>query len=169
MYQMQSIIKACGSKKQPTRWFNMVETDEIIKELRSMQNCTDQEFLENSSGGIPLVKKLYEDRPNLPNELKGTYVHKLLVNDIACWANRKYAIYIAQLLDTYFEKQRNQLQTKVNEQKPRMVPNGKQKSYKYMIWKEIINDKPEYIRLNLVRRNAKSFYEVSKIRNTNAC
>ena len=151
----QNNINACGSKKQPTRWLNLAETNEIIKELASVQKCTDANLVQN--------------RPNLPIELRGTYVHKLLVNDIACWANRKYAIYIAQLLDTYFEKQRNQLQTKVNEQKPRMVPNGKQKSYKYMIWKEILNDKPEYIRLNLVRRNAKSFYEVSKIRNTNAC
>ena len=42
MYQMQSIITACQSKKQPTRWLNLNETHEILNELRSMQNCTDR-------------------------------------------------------------------------------------------------------------------------------
>ena len=51
------------------------------------------------STGIPADQKSYEDRPNLPNELKGTYIHRLLVNDVACWADRKYAIYIAQLFE----------------------------------------------------------------------
>lgn len=154
MYQMQSIIKACNVNKRARDWF---------------RNESTKEFLENAPARFYADEKLYEDRPNLPIELRGYYVHKFLVNHIAMWASPRYAWDIMELLDTYFEKQRNQLQTKVNEQKPRMVPNGKQKSYKYMIWKESINDKPEYIRLNLVRRNAKSFYEVSKIRNTNAC
>ena len=39
-----------------------------------------------------------------------------------------------------------------------------------MIWKESINYyKPGYIRLHLVRRNTKSFYELSKIKNSDAC
>ena len=75
MYQMQSIIKACNSKKQPTRWLNLAETNEIIKELASVQNCTDEDLIQN--------------RPNLPIELRGTYVHRLLVNDVASWANQK--------------------------------------------------------------------------------
>ena len=154
MYQMQSIITSCGSKKQPTRWLNLAETNEIIEDLATMQNCT--------------VDELIQQRDDLPNGLRGYYIHKLLVNDIACWANRKYALYIAQLLDSIFEKQRNELQAKVEEQKPRMVPEGKQNNYKYMIWKEDIG-KEGFIRLHLVRRSTKSFYELTKIKNSDAC
>ncbi|KAK8840656.1 hypothetical protein M9Y10_030431 [Tritrichomonas musculus] len=161
MYQMQSIIASCNSKKRVNDWFHIQSAQEILNEMKST--------------GIPADQKSYEDRPNLSNDLKGYYVHRLLVNYIAMWASPKYAIYIAQLLDSLFEKQRDELQNKIDnqqkvikEQKPRMVPNGKQTNYKYMIWKEDIN-KPEYIRLHLVRRNTKSFYEYTKIKNSDAC
>ena len=146
MYQMQSIITACKSKKQPTRWFNLNETHEILNEIRSMQNCTDQELIQN--------------RPNLPNELKGTYVHRLLVNDIACWASRKYAVYIAQLLDSTFERERQQLTTTINEQKPRMVPENRQNDYKYLIWKETIPNDNDNVVLHLVRRHKSNFNQI---------
>ena len=103
MFQLKSIFDACNSSKQTTRWINSDETKEIIKELRSVRKCTDHEIIQN--------------RPNLPNELKGIYIHRLLINDAACWANRKYAIYISELLDSYFEQKRNQLQEQINELK----------------------------------------------------
>ena len=154
MYQMQSIIKACGSNKQVYRWRQLKETDEMIDEIALQQICCGDDLI--------------QERLNLQNELRGTYIHKLLVNDVACWANRKYAIYIAQLLDSIFKQQRDELMNKVEEQKPRMVPKGKENNYKYMIWKEDI-DKNDYIRLHLVRRNTKSMYELTKIKKSDAC
>ncbi|KAK8849289.1 hypothetical protein M9Y10_018658 [Tritrichomonas musculus] len=150
MYQMQSILTACKSNKKVNDWFRNQSSQEILNEMEGT--------------GIPVPSK----RMDLIPGLQGFYVHRLLVNHIAMWASPKYAIYIAQLLDTYFEKQREELQKVIKEQKPRMVPNGKQTNYKYMIWKEDIN-KPEYIRLHLVRRNTKSFYEYTKIKNSDAC
>ncbi|KAK8877870.1 hypothetical protein M9Y10_004633 [Tritrichomonas musculus] len=149
MYQMQSIITSCKSKKQPTRWFNLNETNEILNELVGMQNCTPD--------------KLYENRPNLQSGIQGYYIHRLLVNHVAMWASPKYALYIMKLLDSTFERERQTLTTTINEQKPRMVPENKEHSYKYLIWKEAIDD--EYTILHLVRRNKKTFRAVSKFNN----
>ena len=56
MYQMQSILTACNSKKQAYRWRQLAETNEILDELSSQQNCCDLDTI--------------QDRPNLPNDLK---------------------------------------------------------------------------------------------------
>ena len=127
------------------------------------------------SAGNPVLEKSHEKRDDLPNGLRGIYVHRLLVNHVAMWASPKYSIYIMKLLDSIFEKQRDELQNQIDnqqqtikEQKPRMVPEGKQNNYKYMIWKEDIG-KEGFIRLHLVRRSTKSFYELTKIKNSDAC
>ena len=157
MYQMQSIIKSCNSNKKVNDWFRNQSTQEILDEMEGT--------------GIPAPSKRMELKPGL----QGIYVHRLLVNHIAMWASPKYSVYIMQLLDSYFAKQRDEMQNQIDnqqkiidEQKPRMVPKGKQNNYKYMIWKEDIN-KNDYIRLHLVRRNTKSFYELSKIMKSDAC
>ena len=151
MYQMQSIITACHSKKQPTRWFNLHESNEILNELAGMQNCTPEE--------------LYQNRPNLQSGLQGFYVHRLLVNHIAIWSSPKYALYIMKLLDSHFEQERQQLTETINEQRPRMVPSNKEYNYKYLIWKET-NDAENTI-LHLVRRNKRTFRAVSTHNNDN--
>ena len=69
MYQMKSIVNACQSNKQPTRWIEQAKDDGILDEMASMQKCTDEEIVEN--------------RKDLPNELRGYYVHRLLVNAVA--------------------------------------------------------------------------------------
>ena len=157
MYQMQSIIASCNSNKKVNDWFRNQSTQEILNEMEGT--------------GIPVPSK----RMDLTPGLQGYYVHRLLVNHVAMWASPKYSIYIMKLLDTYFEKQRNELQNQIDnqkqtieEQKPRMVPEGKQNNYKYMIWREDIG-KEGFIRLHLVRRSTKSFYELSKIKNSDAC
>ena len=43
----QWIIKACNSKKQPTRWFNLVETNEMLNDLSEVQNCTPVDSIQN--------------------------------------------------------------------------------------------------------------------------
>ena len=145
MYQMQSIITACQSNKQAYRWKQLAETKEIIDEIRSQQNCCDPEII--------------QERPNLPNDLKGTYIHRLLVNDFACWASRKYAIYIAKLLDSQFERERKQHQQQIDELKPRAVPENHKNDYRYLIYKEDIN-KEGFIRLHLCRRHKSTWRKV---------
>ena len=146
MYQMQSIINACQSNKQAYRWKQLVETKEIIEELMEQQNCCPEDLLQN--------------RTNIEQpQLQGYYVHRLLVNDVACWASRKYAIYIAKLLDNYFEQERAKQQQIIEELKPRAVPEENKNDYRYLIYKEVIN-REGFIRLHLSRRHKSTFRKV---------
>ena len=140
MYQMQSIITACQSNKTPNDWFRFQSAQEIIDELAK-----------SSSAGIPATEKSYEKRDELPVNLRGYYVHRLLVNHIAMWSSPRYAVYIMKLLDSTFERERQQLNNKIEEQQPRMVPMNREGDYRYLIWKEASNDNETT--LHLVRRH----------------
>ena len=159
MYQMQSIINACESIKQPKNWFDNTSTKELLSEFE----------LENGSRGIPLNRKAWEKRVNLPNNLKGYYVHRLLVNAVAMWASPRYSLRIFTLLDKIATEERDELakmveakETKIIEQKPRLVPRKKEKRYRYLIWQEELPNDPDMILLHLVRRNTNSFRQVTK-------
>ena len=80
MYQMQSIISACGSNKQATRWVNSENRSAIFNEITKVHKCTQDEIIQN--------------RKNLAPGLKGYYVHRLLVNYIAMRASEPYAVHI---------------------------------------------------------------------------
>ena len=146
MYQMQSIITSCKSSKNAFHWF---------------ENKSVKELLENATLGIPSLEKLYEKRDDLPNGLRGFYVHRLLVNHVAMWASPKYSWYIMKLLDSTFERERQQLTTTINEQKPRMVPTDRENDYRYLIWKESIMNDNENVILHLVRRHKSNFRQVN--------
>ncbi len=142
MYQMQSIITACNSIKQIKHWLENQSTKELLQEFESQK----------STLGIPRLEKSYEKRDDVPINLRGYYVHRLLVNHIAIWASPTYAIYIAKLLDSQFEQEREQQQKQINELKTRAVPENHQNDYRYLIYKEDIQ-KESFIRLHLVRRS----------------
>ena len=172
MFQAQSIINACHSNKQFRHWFDNESTKELLVEWK--RDDEHQKLAENSSGRILPNEEPYEKRMNLPINLKGYYIHRLLVNHVAMWASPKYSLYIMKLLDNYFEKQREELTKKIETMKPRMVPKGKDKSYKYMIYlsdapPDDENDNKDMVILNLVRRNNSTFREVNKIKNSDKC
>ena len=114
-----------------------------------MQNCTLEDLVQN--------------RLNIDINLRGYYVHHLLVNHVAMYASPKYALYIMKLLDSHFERERQNLIDEIRQKKPRLVPANKSHSYKYLIYKEPIDD--EYTLLHLVRRNKKTFRAVSRHNN----
>ncbi|KAK8841326.1 hypothetical protein M9Y10_027529 [Tritrichomonas musculus] len=172
MYQMQSIIDALDSNKQAYHYFENQSTKDVLDEFELQKS-----FLE-----IPREAKPYENRKNLPNGLRGYYVHRYLVNDVAIWVSRIYHLKILKLLDDIASRERNEL-TKtiaakddiiaeqshniavkddvIESQRPRMVPSNKENSYKYLIWKEpSIN--PDYVVLHLVRRHKNNFRQVNK-------
>ena len=149
MYQMQSIITACKSNKQAYHWFENQTTKELLQEFESQK----------STLGIPRLEKSYEKRDDVPINLRGYYVHRLLVNYIAIWASPTYAIYIAKLLDSQFERERKQHQQQIDELKPRAVPENHKNDYRYLIYKEDIN-KEGFIRLHLCRRHKSTWRKV---------
>jgi hypothetical protein len=155
MYQGQSIIKALGVEKRFRDWLANDQTKELIEGVLGVRE-------------FPRTEKLTEDRPHLANELKGWYVHRLLVNFVAMWASPTYAYKIALLLDTVFANQRKELEAKIEEMKPRTVPKKKEKSYKYMIYHEDFDD--NQVILHLVRRNQRTFdSEMKAIQNSDKC
>lgn len=159
-YQMQSIIDACRSNKLAKDWFNNQSTKELLSQF-------DHEKL---SGRILPVAKSYEKRDRLCNGLRSYYVNRLLVNAVAMWASPRYAMYIFILLDRIANDERRSLEQTITKQKPRMVPKNKEKSYKYMIWKEEQPDDPDMILLHLVRRNNRAFSQViSHFNNKDEC
>mgnify|MGYP001059904798 CR=1 FL=1 len=107
MYQMQSIINACNSRKEARHWFRNESTKEFLEafdnELASGRKIPDDE----TEGGRKIPpSKSWEKRMELSPGLQGIYVHKLLVNHIAMWASPRYSIYIMMLLDKYYENER---------------------------------------------------------------
>ncbi|EAY15786.1 hypothetical protein TVAG_159590 [Trichomonas vaginalis G3] len=168
MYQMQSILTACFAPdtKHTDDWFKNQSTQELLSEAQR-----DRLF-----SGSP---KTHENRKNLPNGLRGWYVHRLLVNAVAMWASPRYAWYIYRLLDEIHRQEREEMEKKlqakdevieakdksIQERIPRSVPKGKEKNYKYMIYTEELEKEEDrdMVMLHLVRRNNKSFYDLAKI------
>ncbi|EAY07854.1 hypothetical protein TVAG_312530 [Trichomonas vaginalis G3] len=180
MYQMQSILTACFAPdtKLPKDWFRNQSTIELLSEAQR-----DILFSENSEeqrvGKKSHSPKLYENREKLPNGLRGYYVHRLLVNNVAQWASARYSWYVCKLLDELHRQERQEMEKKlqakdevieakdksIQKRIPRSVPKGKEKSYKYMIYTEELEKEEDrdMVMLHLVRRNNKSFYDLAKI------
>ncbi|EAX82184.1 hypothetical protein TVAG_333460 [Trichomonas vaginalis G3] len=168
MYQMQSILTACFAPdtKHADDWFKNQSTQELLSEI-----SLDREF--------SALHKTHENRKNLPINLRGYYVHRLLVNAVAMWASARYSWYVCKLLDEIHRQEREEMEKKLqakdevieakdkNIQKriPRSVPKGKEKNYKYMIYTEEMENEEDrdMVMLHLVRRNNKSFYDLAKI------
>ena len=163
-FQMQSILTTCNApdNKKAADWFENQSTKELLHEISlGREKAT--------------LKKPYENRQNLPIGLRGYYIHRLLVNAVAMWASPRYAWYIMILLDDLFAKEREEMQKvietkdeEIKERIPRSVPIHKERNYKYMIYTEDVNDS-ELIKLNLVRRNNRTFSAVAKIKNSDKC
>ncbi|EAX83923.1 hypothetical protein TVAG_376420 [Trichomonas vaginalis G3] len=173
MYQMQSILTACFAPdtKKPQDWFRNQSTQEFLSEAQRdilfSENREEQRVSKKSYS-----PKTHENRENLPNGLRGWYVHRLLVNAVAMWASARYSWYVCKLLDEIHRQEREELENKLeakdkNIQKriPRSVPKGKEKNYKYMIYTEEMENEEDrdMVMLHLVRRNNKSFYDLAKI------
>ncbi|EAX84132.1 hypothetical protein TVAG_134760 [Trichomonas vaginalis G3] len=168
MYQMQSILTACFAPdtKHADDWFRNQSTQELLSEI-----SLDRLF--------PVLHKTHENRKNLPINLRGYYVHRLLVNAVAMWASPRYAWHVYKLLDEIHRQEREEMEKKlqakdevieakdksIQKRIPRSVPKGKEKNYKYMIYTEEMENEEDkdMVMLHLVRRNNKSFYDLAKI------
>jgi len=151
---MQSILTACHSNKHCDNWFHNKSTQELLR------NIIQQEQIENTDQEIRVIDNYIENRLKITPALKGYYVHRLLVNCIAMWASPHYALDVFKLLDDIATEERKGLEHKINEQQPRMVPANKAKHYKYLIWREELDDDSSI--LHLIRRNKRTFSGLDK-------
>ena len=146
MYQVKSIIDACHSNKRANDWINSKDTKELLKSFEHDRDL---------AGSIPV-----DNRINVSVELRGYYVHRLLVNAVAMWASPRYALQIYKLLDQMATTEREEMESTIKQQRPRMVPKNHEHDYRYLIWREPIPDKPNGVTLHLVRRNKSTFEQI---------
>ena len=155
MYQVQSIIAACHENKRANDYIRTKDTQALVKRFYQKKQLM---------GSLP-----YDNRVNVPNHLKGYYVHRVLVYDVARWASPDYALDIFMMLDEIAASERAEMessiatqQTVIEKQRPRMVPKNHEHDYKYLIWKEPHPQYPKSVILHLVRRNNSTFKQVQE-------
>ena len=95
-FRNQSTVELLESAKNATAGIPVVEN---INSNASAGILPVENINSNASAGIPAVEKIYEKRDNVPIELRGYYIHRLLVNHVAMWASPTYAWYIMKLLE----------------------------------------------------------------------
>ena len=145
MYQVQSIINACHSNKRANAWVNNQETQELFDAFDKRMNTIS-----------------HNHRSDVRVDLRGHYVHRLLVNAVAMWASPRYAIDIFMLLDEMASAERKAMESTIQHQRPRMVPKNHEHDYRYLIWRESMPSNPNGVILHLVRRSKSTFDQVRK-------
>lgn len=92
MFQCKSILDSLKcSDKRTNNWIRNSDTKDLIEGFESMR-----EF----AHGLLINEFVFPDNLKRYN---GYYIHRLLVNHFAMWANKKYAYKISLILDEYFE------------------------------------------------------------------
>ena len=96
MFQCKSILNSLKTSKdkRTNDWLANKDTKELIKGFLSMR-----EFPHTDN----LIKKIPK---TIGSTTDGYYIHRLLVNHFAMWANKKYAYKISLILDDHFENLR---------------------------------------------------------------
>lgn len=96
---------------------NQTPENAVLKEnLSLLKNEEADQTAENDTFKGKLKKEkceqipgIYEIRNDVANDLKGTYIHRTLINDFAGWYSKKYKLKLLKFLDDYFQKQMERL------------------------------------------------------------
>ena len=94
MFQCKSILDSLKSTKRTNQWLENKDTKELIDGFKPIP-----EFLH----GLLIKQFVFT---NTLKQYNGYYIHRLLVNHFAMWANKKYAYKISIILDDHFENLR---------------------------------------------------------------
>ena len=91
---------------------NYFNASKLIKTINKLENTNKQlkNLLQNKTFN-DLVKEISTDgknpidiQKNLPNDLTGTYMNKLLINYICMWCSTKYLIKVNKIMDSINEQ-----------------------------------------------------------------
>ena len=66
------------------------------------------------------------------------------------------------LLDEMATAEREEMESTIQHQRPRMVPKNHEHDYRYLIWKEPVSSNSNRVILHLVRRSKSTFDQVRK-------
>lgn len=94
MFHAGSIIRALGSTKVVKDWLRNKQTAELLSGFESIGEFS--------------YRHLFNEKPQFNNIkcIRGTYIHRFLVNHFAIWISPRYAYKISLILDDHFELQR---------------------------------------------------------------
>jgi hypothetical protein len=77
-----------GNKKEFRTWMQTTQSKEMIEKLSSSVRILTDEIIIQPT--------------NLPNEIRGTYVHPKLIPHIASWASVEFAFKVSDIINNYF-------------------------------------------------------------------
>lgn len=108
MFQCKSILNSLKTSKdkRTNHWKENKDTKELIEGFKSMPEFRHE----------LLIKEFTFAREF--KSYNGYYIHRLLVNHFAMWANKKYAYKISLILDDHFENLR--LKKEINEKEDKI-------------------------------------------------
>ncbi len=80
--------------------------DDNNKVMRDLERNDDYELMKQAVASTAQIRtvELETTFPGMPNGYRSKWVHKLLVNYIAQWANKEYAVKITMLLNLIDER-----------------------------------------------------------------
>lgn len=106
MFQCKSILDSLQCNRHTNEWKRNKDTKELIEGFKSMREFSYE----------LLIKEFTFAREF--RSYNGYYIHRLLVNHFAMWANKKYAYKISLILDDHFENLR--LKKEINEKEDKI-------------------------------------------------
>ncbi|KAA6363961.1 MAG: hypothetical protein EZS28_040510, partial [Streblomastix strix] len=151
--QSDGYINATQFCEQYSRQFRQLIKSDRWKDYLKAESEVDQPEQKRSGSLMYLIDKGYA------NDLKGYYVHPILINYIAIWISPKYAVTVRKIMDSINENSQQthttfeantsrlveQLQREntdynntIQQMTPRLVPQDKQYDYIYSV--ELINE-----------------------------
>jgi hypothetical protein len=104
MFHCQTIAKSLKSTRYRDikKFFNSKTTKDYVT------------FLAIKFAGENLPqRKIVDERLNISNNLRGTYIHRRLINRFSCWCSNEYSYKIEEMLDNIFSKQISELNIKI--------------------------------------------------------
>jgi hypothetical protein len=114
MFQCASINHSlCNHKKDDKiyKYFTSAKTQKLIKRIQADLGPP----LLGGTATAGNISQIYENRSKLSNELKGYYIHRLLIPHYASWVNVEYCYMIQKLLDVHFTSTIHKLQAVVEQ------------------------------------------------------
>lgn len=96
----EDITSTTPNGKRFDQWLNRSSSKELMQELFIEINST-----EDTEKPIPVVIQ----HTNVSNEVKGSYIHPLLVPNVLAWLSPRFSLQVGRIVNMYVAKQQEEL------------------------------------------------------------
>lgn len=107
---------------------NINKLEHTNKQLKNLlQNKTFNDLVKEISSQKGFSAEIDDKNPidiqnNLPNDLSGTYMNKLLINYVCIWCSTKYLIKVNKIMDSINEQNTTVMNQLIEELKTQVIP-----------------------------------------------